>query len=97
MKHGGEIWTTCPVAKIIVENGRAVGIKLSDDAVMPGEEIRAKNIVSNLTLTPTFTKLLGEEVIARLDAAHQVLQLRRSATAGYLLRDEGCAGVQVEI
>lgn len=63
VKHGGEIWTTCPVSKIIVENGRAVGIKLSEDAVMPGEEIRAKNIVSNLSLTPTFTKLLGEDVI----------------------------------
>lgn len=61
--HGGEIWTTCPVSKIIVENGKAVGIKLSDAAVMPGEEIRAKTIVSNLSLVPTFRDLLGESVI----------------------------------
>lgn len=61
--HGGEIWTTCPVSKILVENGKAVGIKLSDNALMPGEEIRAKTIVSNLTLVPTFRDLLGEAVI----------------------------------
>jgi beta-carotene ketolase (CrtO type) len=61
--HGGEIWTTCPVTKILTEEGRACGIKLSDDALLPGEEIRAKSIVSNLTLVPTFLQLLGEEVI----------------------------------
>jgi beta-carotene ketolase (CrtO type) len=61
--HGGEIWTTCPVTKILMENGKAVGIKLSEHALLPGEEIRANTIVSNLTLTPTFRDLLGEEVI----------------------------------
>jgi phytoene dehydrogenase-like protein len=63
VSHGGEIWTTCPVEKILVEDGRAVGIRLSDDALLPGEEIRAKTIVSNLTLVPTFLRLLGEDVI----------------------------------
>ena len=60
---GGEIWTTCPVSKILVEDGKACGIQLSDDALMPGEVIRAKNIVSNLSFVPTFRDLLGEEVI----------------------------------
>lgn len=61
--HGGDIWTTCPVEKILVENGKAVGIKLSEHALLPGAEIRAKKIISNLTLVPTFLRLLGEEVI----------------------------------
>jgi len=63
VSHGGEIWTTCPVDKILVEDGRACGIRLSQDALMPGEVIRAKTIISNLTLVPTFLHLLGEEVI----------------------------------
>jgi len=61
--NGGEIWTTCPVEKILMEDGRASGIRLSQDALMPGEEIRANIIVSNLTLVPTFLQLLGEEAI----------------------------------
>ncbi len=61
--HGGKIWTTCPVEKIIVEEGRARGIRLSPDALLPGEEIRAKAVVSNLTLAPTFLGLLGDEVV----------------------------------
>ncbi len=63
VSNGGEIWTTCPVSKILVEAGKACGIRLSDDALMPGAEIRAKNIVSNLSFQPTFRDLLGEEVI----------------------------------
>lgn len=61
--HGGEVWTTCPVEKIIVRDGRACGIKLSDDALLPGEEISARVVVSNLTLAPTFVDLLGEETV----------------------------------
>jgi phytoene dehydrogenase-like protein len=61
--QGGEIWTTCPVDKILVEGGRAVGIRLRDDAMLPGEEIRAQVIVSNVSAQPTFLGMLGEEVI----------------------------------
>ncbi|MBW2421652.1 MAG: NAD(P)/FAD-dependent oxidoreductase [Deltaproteobacteria bacterium] len=60
---GGDIWTTCPVEKILVEDGKACGIRLSAEALHPSEEIRAKTIISNLTLAPTFLNLLGEDVI----------------------------------
>lgn len=70
---GGEIWTTCPVERIVVEDGRAVGIRLTDDALMPGEEIRAKTIVSNVSLVPTFIGMLGEDVIGA-DIAARVQQ-----------------------
>ena len=63
VSHGGKIWTTSPVSKILVENGKAVGIRLSEDALDPGAEVRAKTIVSNLSFQPTFLHLLGEEVI----------------------------------
>ena len=61
--HGGEIWTTSPVDKILMEDGRACGIRLSPDALMPGEEVRARVVLSNLTLVPTFLWLLGEDAI----------------------------------
>lgn len=61
--HGGEVWTTCPVEEIIVEDGRATGIRLSADALRPNEVITAGVVISNLTLTPTFLGLLGAEVI----------------------------------
>jgi phytoene dehydrogenase-like protein len=63
VSHGGKIWTTCPVEKILTEEGRACGIRLSEDALLPGEEIRARVVLSNLTLVPTFQWLLGEEEI----------------------------------
>ncbi|MFN7950438.1 MAG: NAD(P)/FAD-dependent oxidoreductase [bacterium] len=61
--HGGEIFTTCPVERIVVRDGRACGIRLSADALLPNETIGARVVVSNLTLVPTFLWLLGEDVI----------------------------------
>ena len=61
--HGGDIWTTCPVDRITMSDGRADGIRLSPDALMPGETIRSRVVLSNLTVAPTFLRLLGEEVI----------------------------------
>ncbi len=61
--NGGEIWTTCPVDKILMEDGRASGIRLSPDALLPAQEARARVILSNLTLHPTFLQLVGEDVI----------------------------------
>ena len=59
--HGGEVWGTCPVEKILIENGRASGVRLSADAALPGEEITAGVVISNLTLAPTFLDLVGDE------------------------------------
>ena len=61
--HGGDIWGTCPVERILVEDGRACGVRLAPDALLPGEEIRAGVVISNLTLAPTFLSLVGEDVI----------------------------------
>ncbi len=61
--NGGEIWGTCPVERILVRDELAYGIRLGPDAVLPGEEITAGVVVSNLTLAPTFLQLVGEDVI----------------------------------
>ena len=61
--HGGDIWSTCPVERILVRDGRAHGVRLSPDALLPGEEIQARVVISNLTLAPTFLQMVGEDVI----------------------------------
>jgi prolycopene isomerase len=53
-KFGGEIKYKSRVREIIIENNRAVGVKLAD-----GKEYRARRIVSNATRWDTFGKLLS--------------------------------------
>ncbi len=51
--HGGEIRYKANVQDIILEEGKAVGVRLVD-----GQEFRAKKIVSNATRWDTFNKLV---------------------------------------
>jgi phytoene dehydrogenase-like protein len=55
-----EIRTCCPVKKILVEDGKAVGVELEDYALFPSEKITARAIVSNCTAVPTFIDMIGE-------------------------------------
>ena len=52
---GVEIDVDCPVSKVLVENGKAVGVMLEN-----GEEIRAKNVISNLNPSLLFNKMVDE-------------------------------------
>jgi len=53
---GGIIQTSCPVARILVENGAACGVMLHD-----GTKIRAHYIISNIGIKETIKDLTGEE------------------------------------
>lgn len=53
---GAEIRTEAEVEKVIVQNGRAVGLKLAD-----GSEIRASNVLSNADPKKTFLGLVEEK------------------------------------
>jgi prolycopene isomerase len=55
-KAGGQIRYKARVTNIMIENGKAVGVKLAD-----GKEYRAKKVVSNATRWDTFGKLLPPE------------------------------------
>jgi prolycopene isomerase len=55
-KAGGQIRYKARVTNILIENGKAVGVKLAD-----GKEYRAKKVVSNATRWDTFGKLLPPE------------------------------------
>ena len=57
VEAGSEIKYKARVTKILMENGRAVGVKLANNT-----EYRAKKIVSNATRWDTFGKLLPPEV-----------------------------------
>ena len=48
-RHGGAIRYRARVVKVLLENGRAVGVRLAD-----GEELRARRVVSNATRWDTF-------------------------------------------
>lgn len=60
---GVTILPCCPVKEIIVENGEAKGVILSEHSVFPNEQIRAKRIISDLTCIPTFRHLIPEDRI----------------------------------
>lgn len=53
---GGQLRTDCHVEKVLVENGRAVGVRLQG-----GEELRAKDVACNVTPTQLYTQLLASD------------------------------------
>jgi len=69
LKHyGGTLWLDSPVEEIVVEDGVAVGIKMSAESKQhPGRIIRANHaVLSNAGAIQTY-KLLGDENIRRED------------------------------
>ena len=71
--HGATIRTQASVERILVENGRAVGVALED-----GEEIRARAVVSSIDPPGTFLRLLSEDELP----AEFVTSIRRYRTRG---------------
>jgi all-trans-retinol 13,14-reductase len=59
-KHGGEIRVKQNVAKILIENKKAIGIKLQN-----GQQILAKTIVSNADPSITYLNLIGKEHLSK--------------------------------
>ncbi|MGK4568441.1 phytoene desaturase family protein [Flavobacterium sp. 3HN19-14] len=59
-RNGGEVRVEQPVEKIIIENKKAVGVQLKG-----GQQIMAKNIVSNADPSITFKQLIGESHLSK--------------------------------
>lgn len=59
-RAGGEIRVKTSVARILVERGRAIGVRLAD-----GTEIRAGAVVSNADPHVTYERLVGPEHLSR--------------------------------
>lgn len=58
--HGGTVRTRARVERILVEGGRATGVRLAD-----GEEIRAAAVVSGADVKRTYLELVGPEQLRR--------------------------------
>ncbi|AKO53070.1 FAD-dependent oxidoreductase [Marinobacter psychrophilus] len=52
-KSGGQVFTYADVTRILIENGKAVGVTMAD-----GEEVRAPLVISNAGVFNTFNTLL---------------------------------------
>lgn len=52
---GCEIYASTPVERIIIENGRATGVRVN------GENIMADNVITSIGLKESITKLVGRE------------------------------------
>ena len=60
LSHGVVIRTCCPVDEILVENGRAVGVRLRETATTDEKKVWAnKAVISGTGIHPTFLKLIN--------------------------------------
>jgi prolycopene isomerase len=75
-KAGGKIQYQARVTKIIIEQGKAIGVELAN-----GQTYHAKRIVSNATRWDTFTKLLPPE---NIPANEKIWQQRYEKSPSFL-------------
>lgn len=75
-RAGGSIHVKTAVAKILVEDRRAIGVRLAD-----GTEVRARHVVSNADPAVTFGRLLDPEQLSPWTR----LRLRRAKYSGSAL------------
>ena len=60
--HGAVFRSCCPVEEIIVSDGRALGVRLRDDATWGAKKIWAdKAVISAAHIKPTFLEMIGPQ------------------------------------
>lgn len=70
LAHGARIVTNAPVERILVRNGRAIGVELGEDASEPGRRIWADDfVVSAVDVQHTFLQMI--------DASHTDVSFRQ--------------------
>jgi phytoene dehydrogenase-like protein len=67
LAHGGELWTSAPVTEVLVEDGRAVGVRVAARPGGPTAEVLARVAVISNVGVPETLRLVGENVIQRAD------------------------------
>jgi phytoene dehydrogenase-like protein len=68
LDHGGSILTSCPVAHIEVQNGKAQSVILTDDAALPGARIEARSAVISGVGARVTLDLIGENAMRTVDS-----------------------------
>lgn len=89
-KAGGEVFTYAEVEQILIENKRAVGVRMAD-----GTEIRAGKVVSNAGFLPTVNRLLPESVRHLLPSRGKGNQIKLSSA--HLCLYAGFRGTPAEL
>jgi len=59
--HGGSVHLRQGIESLLVENGKVVGVKTQGQQRNPGQEIRARAVLSNADIQQTLLELLGPE------------------------------------
>ncbi len=72
-KSGGSILINAEVDEVVIENNKAVGVKMMD-----GKIIQANNIVSNAGIITTYNKLLPPEIVKKHQLEKQLQKIKRS-------------------
>jgi prolycopene isomerase len=98
-KAGSQIRYRARVKRILIENGRAVGVELAD-----GKVYRAKRVISNATRWDTFEKLTGDRPMPRAEIKRQqryrkspsFLSLHLGVEANVLPEDAACHHILLE-
>jgi all-trans-retinol 13,14-reductase len=72
-KNGGTLALRAEVSKILVENGRTIGVKMAS-----GETLLADNVISNAGVRNTFERLLSSEVRPRFKEADELSRVKPS-------------------
>lgn len=73
-KGGGTILTNAEVDQVLVENNKAVGVKMSD-----GKSIHADLIISGTGIFNTYNKLLPEQLVTKLNLRDHLQKVTPSA------------------
>lgn len=77
---GGQVAVSSGVQKILVENGRAVGVKLEN-----GEELRSKIVVSDASAYITFMQLLDRPLSEKLGYVDHLKKIKPSPAHVHLM------------
>jgi phytoene dehydrogenase-like protein len=91
LSTGGTIWTSCTVERIVLEDGRAAGVVLSERSLRPGAELEARVAVLSNAGVPETMRILGEPALTSADARlaakmrHWKMGLRGSHVTSWLL------------
>jgi phytoene dehydrogenase-like protein len=91
LEHGGSILTNCVVDRVVVQDGRATGVVLSERSLRPGAQIDVRvGVISNAGVPETL-RLVGEQAVSAADARlgakmrHWKMGLRGSHVTSWLL------------
>ena len=88
-RAGGRIYVSAEVERVLVEGGRATGVRMAD-----GRELRAPIVISNAGAALTYGKLLPSELVpqAERDALRRI-----GPSLGYLCLYIGCKHTAEEL